>query len=82
MPRTETTILQNAVNEFNRCNGTFLKIQTHGSPENTMTGLFFQDARMRQVFEEYPEFLCVDATYKVNDLRIPLYLLITENGNG
>ena len=28
------------------------------------------------------EFLCVDATYKVNDLRMPLYLLIVENGNG
>ena len=37
---------------------------------------------MRQVFPEYPEFLCVDATYKVNDIRMPLYLLIVENGNG
>ena len=26
--------------------------------------------------------MCVDATYKVNDLRMPLYLLIVENGNG
>ena len=80
--RNDHSTLQNAVNEFNRCNGAFVKIQTDGSPENTMTGLFFQDARMRQVFEEYPEFLCVDATYKVNDLRMPLYLLIIENGNG
>ena len=80
--RNDHSTLQNAVNELNKCNGAFVKIQTDGTAENTMTGLFFQDARMRQVFAEYPEFLCVDATYKVNDLRMPLYLLIAENGNG
>ena len=78
----DCSTLQNAVNELNRCNGAFVKIYTDGSAENTMVGLFFQDARMRQIFAEYPEFLCVDATYKLNDLRMPLYLLIVENGNG
>ena len=78
----DMSTLQSAVNELNKCNGAFVKLQTDGSADNTLTGLFFQDSRMRQVFSEYPEFLCIDATYKVNDLRMPLYLLIIENGNG
>ena len=80
--RDDHSTLQKAVDELNKCNGAFVKIQTDENADNTMTGLFFQDARMRQVFAEYPEFLCVDVTYKVNDLRMPLYLLIVENGNG
>ena len=68
--------LQKAVNELNKTNGAFVKLQTDNKTENPeLKGLFYQDERMRQVFAEYPEFLCVDATYKVNDLRMPLYLL-------
>ena len=79
----DMTTLQSAVNELQKTNGAYVKLQTSNKSENPeLTGLFFQDERMRQVFAEYPEFLCVDATYKVNDLRMPLYLLIVENGNG
>ena len=72
----DMSTLQSAVNELNKCNGAFVKLQTDGSADNTLAGLFFQDSRMRQVFSEYPEFLCIDATYKVNNLLMPLYLLI------
>ena len=37
---------------------------------------------MRDIFQTYPEFLCIDATYMVNDLRMPLSILLIENGNG
>ena len=37
---------------------------------------------MRYIFQTYPESLYRDATYKVNDLRMPLYLALIENGNG
>ena len=81
--QNDLTTLQKAVNELTKTNGSFVKLQTNNTTENPeLTGLFYQDERMRQVFAEYPEFLCVDATYKVNDLRMPLYLLIVENGNG
>ena len=81
--QNDLTTLQKAVNELTKVNGAFVKLQTDNKMENPeLTGLFYQDERMRQVFAEYPEFLCVDATYKVNDLRMPLYLIIVENGNG
>ena len=80
---TNLTTLQVAVNELSKNNGAYVKLQTNGETQNPeLSGIFNQDERMRQVFSEYPEFLCVDATYKVNDIWMPLYLLIVENGNG
>ena len=37
---------------------------------------------MKQVFESYPELLFIDATYKLNDLQMPLYVLMVVDGNG
>ncbi len=45
-------------------------------------GLLFQDIQMKQVFSAYPELMCIDATYKLLELRFPLYIIIVEDGNG
>ena len=37
---------------------------------------------MREIYRKYPEILFVDATYKLNELRMPLYVLLAEDGNG
>ena len=37
---------------------------------------------MKSVFELYPEVILVDATYKVNNLRMPLYLMMCIDANG
>lgn len=37
---------------------------------------------MQNMFEAYPEILMVDATYKLNDLRLPLYVMLVVDGNG
>ena len=46
------------------------------------TGLFFQDALMKYSFNCYPEVILFDATYKLNELRMPLYLMLAIDGNG
>ena len=76
----DLTTLQSAVSHLSKCNGAYVKLVTKGNSE--LRGLYFQDARMRNIFQTYPQFLCIDATYKVNDLRMPLYVLLIENGNG
>ena len=48
----------------------------------TFTGLIFQDNLMKSVFSSYPEVLLVDATYKLTNLRIPVYLMMSIDGNG
>ena len=37
---------------------------------------------MKNAFEAFPELLFIDATYKLNDLRMPLYLLMIVDGCG
>lgn len=50
--------------------------------ESVFHGIFFQDNEMKQVFSAYPEILFVDATYKLLELRFPVYVLLVEGGNG
>ena len=50
--------------------------------ESQLKGIFFQDEEMKKAFEQYPEVILVDATYKINDLRMPLYLILSIDGNG
>ena len=49
---------------------------------NVLCGLYFQHKEMKQVFTAYPELLCIDATYKLVNLRFPFYILLAEDGNG
>ena len=50
--------------------------------ENNFKGLFYQDTYMQNIFYKFPEILLVDATHKLLGLRMPLYLLLTIDGNG
>ncbi|XP_050055993.1 uncharacterized protein LOC126549742 isoform X4 [Aphis gossypii] len=50
--------------------------------EENLVGLFIQDSMMQNIFEAFPEVVFADATYKLNNLRIPLYVLMVEDGNG
>ena len=37
---------------------------------------------MRQLFSAFPEIIFIDATHKLNEYRMPLYLIMVEDGNG
>ena len=41
--------------------------------KSTFTGLMFQDSLMKSVFSSYPKVMLVDVTYKLIDLRMPVY---------
>lgn len=49
---------------------------------NELQGIYLQDERMRKYFELYPEMALMDATYKLNDRRMPLFILLVVDGNG
>lgn len=50
--------------------------------ESNFKGLFFQDKQMSETFQAYPELLLVDATYKLLNLKLPVYLVLCEDSNG
>ena len=59
--------------------GYTVEVFTH---EGVLTGLLFQDHVMKSVYLSYPEVLLVDATYKLTDLRMPVYIFMAIDGNG
>ena len=50
--------------------------------DNVVDGIFYQDKEMKRMYECFSEILFVDATYKLNDLRMPVYLFVVEDENG
>lgn len=50
--------------------------------DSMLKAIYFQTSEMKRVFASYPELLLVDATYKLNDLQMPLYVLMVVDGNG
>ena len=50
--------------------------------DSNFKGLYFQDRQMVEVFQAYPELLCIDATYKLLNLGLPVYLFLCEDSNG
>lgn len=49
--------------------------------DNVLEGIYFQNNIMKKTFAAYPHVLLCDATYKLNNLRMPLYILLVTNGN-
>ena len=50
--------------------------------DGQMIGLFMQDPQMKSSFHRFPEVLMVDATHKTSENEMPLYALMTVDGNG
>lgn len=50
--------------------------------DKSFKGLFYQDYQMQRMFQQFPEILLVDSTYKLLELRLPVYLLLGIAGNG
>uniref|UniRef100_A0A1X7U337 ZSWIM1/3 RNaseH-like domain-containing protein n=1 Tax=Amphimedon queenslandica TaxID=400682 RepID=A0A1X7U337_AMPQE len=50
--------------------------------DSLLTGTFFQDKEMKDMFAAYPAILFIDATYRLLQIRFPVYLLLCEDGNG
>lgn len=45
-------------------------------------GLVFQDECMRSYLKSFPRVLFVDATYKLLEIRLPIYLTLYEDSMG
>jgi len=52
------------------------------SKDGYVTLIFFQDQDMKDFFRLYPEIVLMDATYKLTNVRMPLYVLLCVGPNG
>ena len=49
---------------------------------NILKAVFFQDPDMHRSYESWPEFLCFDATYKLLEVRLSVFILMCEDCSG
>ena len=49
---------------------------------DTFSSFMFQDGTMKAIFSSYPKVVLVDETYKLTNLRMPVYLMMSIDGNG
>ena len=55
---------------------------TYTQTQKRFQGIFVQDMFMKEAFRAYPEFICLDATYKLFELCCAVYVIICEDSNG
>uniref|UniRef100_A0A1X7VRL7 ZSWIM1/3 RNaseH-like domain-containing protein n=1 Tax=Amphimedon queenslandica TaxID=400682 RepID=A0A1X7VRL7_AMPQE len=67
------------VSEMNKIQGA--KVTVFVDEENTLQALYCQTKEMIVVFQPYPELLFIDTTYKLNDLYMPLSVLLCIDGD-
>ena len=60
--------------------GAYVEVVMNDS--RVLKGIYFQDQEMKDIFAAYPEFICINATYNLLELRFPVYILLLEDGNG
>ncbi|KAK6169865.1 hypothetical protein SNE40_020840 [Patella caerulea] len=68
------------VSEMKKIEGS--SVDAFTDDNDTLQAIAFQTEEMRNTFAAYPELLLIDATYKLNNLRMPLYVLMNVDGNG
>ena len=47
-----------------------------------MSSIFFQKQSWQNTYAKYPELILINATYKLNNLHILMYILMVVDGNG
>lgn len=77
--RHENDLVQ-LVEEMMRIDDAVVKVITNA--QNELDSIFFQDARMKKYFDMYPDVVMFDGTYKLNNRRMPLVILLVIDGNG
>src|SRR6218665_1801851 len=50
--------------------------------DGAVTSIFFQEGHMKKFLSLYPELLMLDATYKLTNVRMPLYVMLCVGPNG
>ena len=60
--------------------GAFVKVAKDDS--DALSSVYFQTQEWKNTYAWYPELVLIDGTYKLNNLRMPLYAMMVVDGNG
>lgn len=57
-------------------------VELYSDSEMNLLGIFWQDREMKESFAAFPELMCIDATYKLLELGLPVYVMVCVDSNG
>jgi len=57
-------------------------VELYSDSERNLLGIFWQDREMKESFSAFPELLCIDATYKLLELGLPVFVMVCVDSNG
>lgn len=76
----EAALLQDQLKHCKTAYGAKTLIVTDESKE--LQVLFIQTPHMQRAFRAFPEVLLLDATYRTNKLKMPLFVFVVQDGSG
>ncbi|CAK9292219.1 unnamed protein product [Gordionus sp. m RMFG-2023] len=77
--KTTTNDLASIFELLKRDKGAIVEV---AEENDVLLGIFFQDRIMQQNLKRFPEVMFVDATYKLNNYGMPLFITLVVDGNG
>ncbi|XP_065320617.1 uncharacterized protein LOC135928176 [Gordionus sp. m RMFG-2023] len=77
--KTKTNDLASIFELLKRDKGAIVEV---AEENDVLLGIFFQDRIMQQNLKRFPEVMFVDATYKLNNYGMPLFITLVVDGNG
>ena len=57
-------------------------VEVSKNDDNVLTNIFFQTQSWINIYAKYPELILIDVTYKLNNLWMPMYIMLVVDGNG
>ena len=57
-------------------------VEVSKNDNDVLTSIFFQTQSWINTYAKYPELILIDATYKLNNLHMPLHIMLVVDGNG
>lgn len=86
LSKIPNAVVRFVTNQENECIGKIIKKESNPKKKvkyfKCFLGIFFQDSRMARLFDRYPEIILFDATYKLNNRQMPLFVQMCIDGNG
>ena len=57
-------------------------VEVSKDESDTLSSVYFQTQGWKNTYARYPELVLIDATYKLKNFRMPLYIMMVVDGNG
>ena len=76
-----TTVMQVYITLIAFCS-TGAIVEVSKNDNDVLSSVYFQTQSWKKTYARYPELILIDATYKLNNLRMPLYIMLIVDGNG